>query len=296
MTTTLPPSTSTTTGPSRARRRDPKRIVRTIGFHTGGTLLALVWLAPIVLVVLTSIRTFDDILARGIAAWPTDATLDGYAEAWARGGMAQAMVNSGLITVPTLIMTMLLASLAAYALSRYRVPFRLPVLLVMLAGNLLPPQMIIVPVSNLMQQTGLYDTLIAAFIIQTAFGIGFYTFVLHGFMRAIPFEVQDAAAIDGAGVLRTYWSVILPLTRPALAALSALCFTWVFNDLLFTITVIQTESNLPVTPAILSLQGTFGTEWNLMTAATVIAALPCAVVFLLAQRSFLGGLTLGAVK
>ncbi len=131
---------------------------------------------------------------------------------------------------------------------------------------------------------------------QTAFGIGFYTFVLYGFMRTVPNELQEAATLDGAGPLRIFLQVILPLTRPALAALGALSFTWIFNDLLWSITLLQTSSKLPITAAVLSLQGQYVSSWSVIAAATVIAAIPSTIVFLVFQRSFVGGLALGAVK
>lgn len=287
-----PPRSST---PPR-RSRSAGKVLRTTGFHLGAGTLAVLWLMPVVLVVLTAFRTFDDLAANGLASLPTGFTVEGFAEAWTRGNMMRALRNSMIVVIPTVVLSILLSACAAFGLSRYRIPLRRTILLTMLAGNLLPPQMIIIPLQKISERLGIYDTLLAVIVIQTAFGLGFYTFVLYGFMRSIPFELQDAAAIDGAGVIRIFWQIILPLARPALAALSALCFTWVFNDLLMTITLISSERNLPVTPAVLSLMGMYVSEWNVVAAGTVIAALPCAVVFFVAQRSFLGGLTLGSVK
>lgn len=295
-TETAPGTASAVTPPAR-RRRPLRKVLRTIAFHASGTTLSVLWLAPVVLIVITAFRTFDDVAANGIASLPSGGfSIDGFGEAWGRGNLLRAMRNSMIIVVPTVLLSMLLSAAAAYGLSRYRIPFRRTILLIMLAGNLLPPQMIIIPLQKIAEQIGLYDTLTAVIVIQTAFGLGFYTFVLYGFMRSIPFELQDAASIDGAGVMRIFWQIILPLTRPALAALSALCFTWVFNDLLFTITLVISEENLPVTPAVLSLMGMYVSEWNVVAAGTVIAAIPCAIVFFIAQRSFLGGLALGSVK
>lgn len=279
-----------------ARRRTWRSPLRTAAFHVTGSLIALVWFLPILLVLLTSLRAFDDIAANGVGALPEGITTANYPEAWTTAGMGQAMVNSLIITIPTVVLSLLLASAAAYGLSRYRIPFRRTILLVMLAGNLLPVQVILVPLVRIAEALGIYDSLVAVIIAQTAFGLGFYTFVLYGFMRSIPMELQDAASIDGAGVLRTYWQVILPLCRPALAALAALAFTWIFNDLLLAITLLRTDDSFPITAAVLSLLGQYGGQWNLIAAATVIAAIPCVLVFLVFQRSFVGGLALGAVK
>jgi len=295
-TTTAPARTATSHAPTTLRRRSGRRTAATVGFHTTGILISLAWFAPILVVLITSFRTFDDISANGIASLPRTFTIDTYVQAWNQGGLFQALVNSMIVTIPTVILTLLLSAAAAFGLSRFRIPFRRTILLLMLAGNLLPVQMLLIPVARLTQQVNVYDTLGALIAVQVAFGIGFYTFVLYGFMRTIPNELQEAATLDGAGTVRIFLQVILPLTRPALAALGALSFTWVFNDLLWSITLLQTSEKLPITAAVLSLQGQYVSSWSVIAAATVVAAIPSTIVFLLFQRSFIGGLALGSVK
>ncbi|MCS7483960.1 carbohydrate ABC transporter permease [Umezawaea endophytica] len=274
-------------------RRNP---LREIGYHVTASTISLLWLLPIILVVVTAFRSFDDVARNGVGSLPRSFTFDGFAQAWTDGGAARALVNSMLVTVPTVVITLALASVSAFALSRYDIPFRRTVLLLMLAGNLLPPQILLVPVAKLSEVLGLYDSLVALVVVQVGFGLGFYTFVLHGFMRAIPAEIQQAAVIDGAGAGQLFLRIILPLTRPALAALSALAFTWVFNDLLWAITVLRSEDRMPVTPALLGLQGQFVSMWNVIAAGSVIAAIPTVAVFLRFQKHFVAGLALGAVK
>jgi multiple sugar transport system permease protein len=272
------------------------RALRTGTFHVVMGLVALLWLSPILWVLVMSTRTFDDIAAHGVGSLPHSFTLDTYRQAWTDGGELQALINSLLVTVPSVILTLTLAAAAAFALSRYRIPGRRTVLLLMLAGNLLPPQILLIPVSKFSELTGLYDTLWALVAVQVGFGLGFYTFVLHGFMRDLPGEIQEAAVIDGAGPAQVFARIILPLTRPALAALGALSFTWIFNDLLWAITVLRTDTRMPVTPALLGLQGLFVSSWNVIAAGTVIAAVPTVLVFLRFQRHFVSGLAIGAVK
>jgi multiple sugar transport system permease protein len=273
-----------------------RRKARTFGFHTLAGGISVLWLLPIALVLVTSIRSFDDIAQYGIGGWPHSFTLSGFAQAWTAGGEARALLNSFIVTIPTVIITLALASMAAFALARYEIPFRRSILLLMLGGNLLPPQILLVPVSKLSELFGIYDTLTALIVVQTGFGLGFYTFVLQGFMRAIPGEIQQAAVIDGASPRQIFLRIILPLTRPALAALAALAFTWVFNDLLWSITVIRTDTNMPVTPALIGLQGQYVSSWNVIAAGSVIAALPTVLVFLRFQKHFVSGLAIGAVK
>jgi multiple sugar transport system permease protein len=272
------------------------RALRTGGYHLVAGGISVLWLLPILLVVVTSLRTFDDVAANGVGSLPHSFTLGNFAQAWIDGGEFQAMVNSLIVTIPAVIITLALGAISAFALSRYDLPLRRTVLLVMLAGNLLPPQILLVPVSKMAEMLGIYDTLGALIGVQIGFGLGFYTFVLYGFMRSIPSEIQQAAVIDGATPLQIFWRIILPLTRPALASLSALAFTWVFNDLLWSITVIRTDTKMPITSALLGLQGQYVSQWNVIAAGSVIAAIPTVAVFLRFQRHFVAGLALGAVK
>lgn len=267
----------------------------TAGFHLGAA-LSLLWLLPIALVLVTSLRSFDDIAAHGLGSWPQSFTLGNYSQAWVDGGQQRALINSLLVTLPCVAVTLALAAMAAFSLSRYELPFRRSLLLLMLGGNLLPPQILLIPVSKLSELMGVFDTLPALIGVQIGFGVGFYVFVLHGFMRSIPAEIQQAAVVDGAGPWQIFWRIILPLTRPALAALSALSFTWIFNDLLWAITVLRSDTKMPITAALIGLQGQYVSMWNVIAAGSVIAAVPTVAVFLRFQRHFVAGLNLGAVK
>lgn len=281
------------TGPAARPRR---RFWGTVAFHSGAGLLSLVWLVPIAVVLITATRSFDDIASHGLGSMPHSFTLGGFRQAWTDGGQQQALINSLLVSVPTVLLSLLLASMAAFALSRYEVPGRRGLLLLMLSGNLLPPQILLIPVDKLTEKLGLYDSLYALIGVQVGFGVGFYVFVLHGFMRSIPPEIQQAAVIDGAGPWQIYTRIILPLAKPALAALTALSFTWIFNDLLWAITVLRTDSKMPITASLLGLQGQYVSQWNVIAAGSVIAAAPTVLVFLRFQRHFVAGLNLGAVK
>ena len=265
-------------------------------FHAIMTPVSLLWIAPMVFVVLVAFRSFDDITANGLGALPTSFSLDGMLTVFTQGLVGEALVNSVIVTVSTVFLSLLLASWAAFALSRYRIPFRRTVLLLMLAGNLLPPQILLIPVSRITESLGIYDTLGALVVVQVGFGLGFYTFVLYGFMRSIPAEIFEAAHVDGAGEIRVYWQVILPLCRPSLAALSALATTWIWNDLIWAVTVLRTETKFPITAALLNIQGGFVSQWNVVASGALVAAIPTAIVFFAFQKQFVSGLTLGSGK
>ena len=282
-----------------ARSPEPERLGRRKRrwvFHAVMIPLTLIWVAPMIFVIVLAFRSFNDISANGTAAWPKSFSWDGFTTALGAGAMGRAMWISIQVTVPAVILSLLLASMAAYALSRFAIPGRRVILLTMLAGNLLPPQILLIPVSRVMDSLGIYDTLFALVAIHVGFGLGFYTFVLQGFMRSIPGELTEAARIDGAGPFQIYARIIMPLCRPSLAALAALATTWIFNDLIWSITVIRTEAKLPVTAALLNLQGGYVSNWNVVAAASIVAAVPTAIVFFAFQRHFVSGLLMGSTK
>ncbi|QOR69595.1 carbohydrate ABC transporter permease [Ruania alkalisoli] len=283
-----------TLAPTRRHRRAIGE--RSPWFHVLMVPFTLLWVAPMVFVLAVSLRPFSDIVARGLSALPTTLSWEGFETALTTGGIGGALRNSAIVTVVAVVLSLFLASLAAYALSRFRIPGRTVILLLMLAGNLLPPQILLIPVAKITEALGIYDSLFALIIVQVGFGLGFYTFVLHGFMRALPNEVFEAARIDGAGPVRIYALIVLPLARPSLAALTALATTWIFNDLIWAMTVLRTEDNFPITAALLNLQGGFVSQWNVVAAGAVIAAIPTAVVFFIFQKQFVSGLLVGANK
>jgi multiple sugar transport system permease protein len=288
--------TQVVSGDTLRRRGRNARMARTAGFHLTASVISLLWIGPLLLVGVLSIRSFDDVLSNGIMALPRSLTFRGFTEAWGRGGGGRGMLNSFIITIPALALVLVFSSLAAFGLSRFQVPFRRTILLVMLAGNLLPPQIMLIPLARNAEALGIFDNFIAVIILHAGFGLGFYVFVLYGFMLAIPSEIQQAAVIDGATPFQIYRTIILPLSKPALASIGALGFTGIFNDLLWSITVLRSEDKMPVTASLLGLQGTYISDWGLIAAATITSAIPTLIVFLLFQKSFVDGLTLGAVK
>lgn len=284
------------TRPGAASRRRRPRAARSPWLHVAMIPVTLLWLSPIVFVLFVAVRSFDDIASRGLGALPASFSTEGFATALTDGGVLQALGNSVVVTAWAVFASLALSSVAAYALSRFDIPGRRTILLTMLAGNLLPPQILLVPVAAITEAIGIADTRTALVVVQVGFGIGFYTFVLHGFMRSLPTEVFEAARLDGAGPGGIFWRIVLPLSRPALAALAALATTWIFNDLIWAMTVLRTESKFPITAALLNLQGGYASAWNVVAAGSLLAAVPTAIVFFMFQKQFVSGLLVGANK
>ncbi|HEV7896580.1 MAG TPA: carbohydrate ABC transporter permease [Planosporangium sp.] len=274
--------------------------------HAFLVLVSLGWLAPLALGVYASLRPYAETAKDGYFSLPRTLTLHYYGQAWHDAQMTKYFLNTLLIAVPGVVVTLFLASFVAFAITRVRLRFGVPLLVLFTAGNLLPPQIIAVPLYELFKQVPLpafmsdsltlYDSYWGVIAIHVAFQTGFCVFVLSNYMRSIPYEITEAAIVDGAGVWRQYWRVTLPLCRPALGALATLEFTWMYNDFLWALVLMSTGDKLPITSALNNLQGQFFTDYNLLAAGCIIVALPTMIVFFALQRQFIAGLTLGANK
>jgi len=272
------------------------RLFDSISKHLVLILFTLTWLLPIFAAVLTSFRTMDDITVHGFWSIPRDLSFDKFEEAWISARIRVYLLNSFIITIPSLLGMMFLSSLSAYALARFRFKGNLLIYFIYVCGTMLPFQTLLLPVFRLTNKLGLYDTYGALILIHTAFQLGFCTFVLRNFMRTVPGEILDAARVDGCSEFRIYWQIMIPLSLPSLAALATLEFTWIFNDFLWALILLQTDSLRPVTAGLATLQGQYVTDWPLITAGALLATLPTMFVFVFLQRYFIQGLTLGSGK
>jgi len=256
----------------------------------------IIYIMPVFGAIFTSVRTQEDISLNGFWSIPSEMTLENYPTAWTQGRVSRYLLNSFIITIPALIGTIFLSSLSAFALARYRFVGNRAIYFMYVAGTMLPFQILLLPVFLLNNKLGLYNTYYSVIIIHIAFQLGFCTFVLRNFMRTLPGEIMDAARIDGASEFGIYWRIVMPLTVPAIAAISILEFTWIFNDYLWALILIQNASLQPVTAGLATLRGQFTTNWPLIVAGALLAAIPTLIVFFTLQRYFIGGLTLGSGK
>ncbi|MCQ8188018.1 carbohydrate ABC transporter permease [Streptomyces rugosispiralis] len=305
MTVTTPPAPVRTVTPATGTGK--RRVTRgRLGLHAFLMVVSLAFLAPLLLAVYASLRPYEETAKYGYFSLPRHLSFDYYAKAFNDSGMGKYFVNSLIIAVPGVLLTLFLASFVAFCVTRLRIRGGLVLLMVFTAGNLLPQQVIVTPLYVLFTKINLpywmsdsmtmYDSYWAVLSVQVAFQVGFCVFVLANFMRTIPDEIVEAARVDGAGVWTQYWNITLPLCRPALAALATLQFTWMYNDFLWALVFISDGDKLPITSALNNLRGQFFTDYNLLAAGSVIVALPTVLVFLLLQRHFIAGLTLGASK
>jgi len=278
------------------RRRRAQLSTGRLALYVFLTVFTLLWLLPVIAAFITSFRTMDDITTRGFWSLPTTLSWTNFVKAWTAARVSKYLVNSFIITLPSLLGMLFLSSLAAYALARYRFKGNLALYFMFVAGTMLPFQILLLPVFRLTNWLGLYDTHASLILIHTAFQLGFCTFVLRNFMRTVPSDIMDAARVDGCSEFRIYWQIVLPLTLPSLAALGTLEFTWVFNDYLWAIILLRSDTLRPVTAGLATLRGQYNTDWPVITAGALLATIPTLFVFVFLQRYFIEGLTLGSGK
>lgn len=279
---------------------------RKYGTHAFMIAICVLWVFPLVWALYTSLRPYGDTARLGYVSIGGTYNLNNYANAWTRGEIPLHMFDTLLVVIPAMILVLFFASMIAFAVSRYSFRFNLALLMLFTAGNLLPQQVVIVPLFRLYLALPLphalnefelfYDSIIGIIAIHVAFQLGFCTFVLSNYFKQVPKEINEAAVMDGASVWKTYWSVLLPLTRPALAALATLEFTWIYNDFFWALLLMRSGYKLPVTTSLNLLSGQFFTDNNLLAAASIIVALPTLIVFFALQKQFVSGLTLGSTK
>lgn len=267
-------------------------------------MFAVLWIFPILWTLWSSFRPYKEIRARGVFSVPEEVGLFNYSEAVSRMELPTYLYNSFIITVPAVFLTLLFGSLIAFVVSRYSFKFNVAMLLLFTAGNLLPGQLVFIPVFKLYLQIGdwvgdrrfLYDSHWGVILIHVAFQMGFATFVLSSYMKTIPKEISESAMVDGASVWRHYWNVMLPLLRPPLASLAVLMTTWIYNDFFWALVLMSTDAKRPITSGLGRLTGEFVTDYNLLAAGAMIAAIPTLIVFLVLRKQFVSGLTLGSTK
>ncbi|USH04978.1 carbohydrate ABC transporter permease [Grimontia kaedaensis] len=255
------------------------------------------WLIPLAAVLMTSVRSIADINAGNYWGMPDELQLvENYTQVFTATPMGRYLLNSLLICIPAVAGAVLLSTLAGYALAKYKFRANIWLFALFIGGNFVPFQILMIPVRDLTISFGLYDTHWALIFFHVAFQAGFCTLFMRNFMIGIPDALIEAARVEGVSEWRIFWYVVLPLVRPALAALSVLVFTFIWNDFFWALVLVQSDEVRPVTAGLNALQGQWLASWQYMSAGAVIAALPPVALFFTMQRHFIAGLTLGATK
>jgi len=243
----------------------------------------VIWLFPLLGVALTSLRPAADLAQGNYFGMPSGIAWENYVYIFTQTPMAKYMMNSLWVTVPTVIGAVSLSLMTGFALAVYGFRANILVFFMFVAGNFVPFQILMVPVRDMTLQLGMYDTWYGLALFHIAFQTGFCTLFMRNF-------------IEGVAEWRIFVFIVLPLMRPAIAALSVLVFTFIWNDFFWATVLTTSQETQPVTAGLSSLNGQWIAQWHLVSAGSIIAALPPVLMFFLMQRHFIAGLTLGATK
>jgi raffinose/stachyose/melibiose transport system permease protein len=260
------------------------------------SIAALLWISPLVLLLITSVRPLSDFIANGPLTWPHDFTWANFTEAWNIGNFATTYRNSAILLLLKVPIGVLLSAMLAYSLSKLRIRFRRIIMFAVFLGLTIPIYITIVPVFIMLRSMGITDNLLGLVGPYLAFGIPFQVLVLQSFFRQLPDELIEAAKIDGAGAWRIFFTLILPLSLPALVTVAILDAVATWNEFLFALIVLNSDQSKTIPVGLLNFQGQFANNNTGLAAGILIAVVPILVAYVFLQRWIVGGLTAGATK
>ncbi len=254
-----------------------------------------VMLFPIAIMFLSAFKTNAEIYADPFAP-PASFTLDNLRQVWEQTSFPRYLLNSLIVTGLSLVVILVFGTMAAYALARYAFPGGEAIYLFFLAGLMLPLKLAVIPLFIQLKGLGLIDTRLGLVCIYAAMGLPSTVFILTGFLRTLPGELEQSARIDGASELRILWSIMLPLTRPALVIAAIHNAVPIWNDFFFPLVFVQSDERKTLPQGLTVFMGEFNTDWGVLFAGLSLAALPITLLYVALSRQFIAGLTQGSVK
>lgn len=258
-------------------------------------LFALLSIYPIWLMIANSFKSTAEIYTDPLGL-PASFSFTNYRKLWETVPFADYLINSIIVSAASVILTLICSSLAAFYLARFAFRWNGFLYFFFLLGLMIPIKLGIVPLFLLMKELGLLNSLWSLILLYTGSGIPLSVFILTGFLRTLPIELEEAARIDGCNHFQVFWRILLPLVRPALGTVMIINFISAWNDFFFPLIFIQKDALKTIPIGMLSLFGEYEADWSLLFAGLTLSALPMIIVFLLASKQFMEGLTAGAVK
>lgn len=285
------------TATRKATRARPgaQRTLRRALLYVVAALGAAIMILPLLYMLSTSFMSHAYVLQTPPVFIPSHPTLANYIAAWQGNNFGQAFLNSAIVSISATVLNVALATALAFAFARYPFPGRSVLFYGMLATMTVPSLVLIIPQFVLASHLHLTNSRLGLILIYAA-GMGFSVYLLRSFFEDLPQDIFDAAAIDGCGIVRTLWYIVLPLARPALAAATIFAFAGNWDEFTLALTLNNDQALFTLPVAIQQFYTTHGTDWGVVFAATTIAMVPILAIFLLFQRHFVSGIAAGALK
>lgn len=259
--------------------------------------VSFIFIAPFLWVVLTSLKTEKDIFVTPVQVWPSQGFhFDAYVRVWREGRFGQYFMNSVWVSAATTVVSVVIATLAGLGFARYRLKGGRYLLLSVLLSQLFPLVLLVPSFYIVLRQFDLLDKLAGLAIVYTSFALPYSVWMLTGYFRSIPVDLEEAAMIDGSSRFGAYLRVTLPLAAPGIAATVIYCFILAWNEYMFATTFITTRSLRTLPLGLQAFIGQYNVEWNLLMAGSVVTTMPVILLFVALQRYLVSGLTAGAVK
>ena len=257
---------------------------------------AFLWLLPIIWTLWSSFRPYSEVLDDGLFSLPDRFTLGNYRSALEKMAVIRYFINTLIILIPSVFFVLFFGSLIAFSISKYKIKYKKSLLLAFTAGSMLPAQFIYYPIFKMYiafggalgDKTLLYDNYIGVILVHIAVQTGFATFVLHSHLESIPKELSEAAQVDGASVLRHYFSIILPMLKAPIAALGIMMSVWIYNDFFWAWSLLKRDQFFPITTS-LTRVGAFARiipDQNVLAAGAILVAMPLLILYLTMKRHF----------
>lgn len=259
-------------------------------------LYAVIQLYPLIWMLFFSLKDNNEIFGGNIAGFPKPPKWNNYAEAITQANIQKYFLNSVFVTGATIIAVIVLASMSAYAISRMKWKLSNATLIAFLLGMMVPIHAALLPLFMVLKNLKILNSYLSLIIPYTAFGLPMAIIVLISFMKGIPRELEESAAIDGCSIYRIFFSIMLPLIRPAIATVAIFTYLSSWNELMFAVTFISKVEYKTITVGIMSMVGTYVTKWGPIGAGLVIATLPTLVIYILLSNQVQKSLVAGAVK
>lgn len=284
------------TGHPDLRRKGPRPDYAQIGLWLALVLSVMIWATPIVFMLFTSLKSEADVFGTPAFVPPWSPDWSNYVEALERGNLLRAGGNSLIVAIVKVPIGLFISAAAAFALSRLHFRWQRALMIVIAVGAMVPVQVAIAPLFQVVLSMNLLSTHIGLILPYIAFGLPYQTFILYGFFRQIPVELDESARLDGAGNWRLFVQIILPLAKPALAALFILDFVATWNEYSIALALLQSSESWTIPLSIQGFQSQFTSAYGPLNAFTIMSVIPVLIVYLMFQRYFVQGAFSGAVK